>query len=176
MNAVLDAIEKRSSTRGYTEEKLTKEELETLITAGLQAPTAANKQEIHISVIDGSNPILAEIEAAKNELAGLKTPPHNFYYEAPVVMILSGDADFRWSPVDAGIAVENIALAAEGLGLGSLIIGCIRDALLGEKKDYFAGALKFPEGYEYEVAIAIGRKATSKEPHKYDREKNISLI
>lgn len=176
MNAVLNAIEKRSSTRGYTEEKLTEEELETLITAGLQAPTAANKQEIHISVIDGANPILAEIEDVKNELAGLKNLPHNFYYEAPVVMILSGDAGFHWSQVDAGIAVENIALAAEGLGLGSLIIGCIRDALMGEKKDYFADALKFPEGYEYEVAVAVGRKATSKTPHKYDRENNVSLI
>ena len=66
MNSILTAIEKRSSTRSYTEEKLTEEELETLIRAGLQAPTAANKQEIHISVIEGSNPILAEIEAEKN--------------------------------------------------------------------------------------------------------------
>ena len=176
MNAVLNAIERRSSTRGYTEEKLTEEELEALIAAGLQAPTAANKQEIHISVIDGANPILAEIENEKNELAGLKNLPHNFYYEAPVVIILSGDASFKWSPVDAGIAVENIALAAEGLGLGSLIIGCIRDALLGDKKDYFANALKFPEGYEYEVAVAVGRKAASKEPHKYDKAKNVSFV
>ncbi len=176
MNAVLDAIEKRSSTRGYTDETLTAEELEALISAGLQAPTAANKQEIHISVMKGSNPVLAEIEAEKNKLAGINTPPHNFYYEAPFVMILSGDAGFPWSPVDAGIAVENIALAAEGLGLGSLIIGCIRDALTGEKKDYFAKALNFPEGYVYEVAVAVGHKATSKTPHKYDREKNVSLL
>ena len=64
MNAVLNAIEKRSSTRGYTEEKLTPEELETLILAGLQAPTAANKQEIHLSVIEGSNPILRDQDSA----------------------------------------------------------------------------------------------------------------
>ena len=68
MNNILDAIEKRSSTRGYTAEKLTDAELERLLKAGLQAPTAANKQEIHISVLDGDNPILAEIEAEKNAL------------------------------------------------------------------------------------------------------------
>ena len=66
MNDVLKAMEKRSSTRGYTAEKLTDAEVETLLKAGLQAPTARNKQEIHISVVDGGNPILAENEAEKS--------------------------------------------------------------------------------------------------------------
>lgn len=173
MSEILKAIEKRSSTRGYQERKPSKEEIERLLQAGLQAPTAANRQEIHITVLDGNNPVLAEIEAEKNK--GM-VPPHNFYYEAPVVMILSGDAGFHWTPVDAGIAVENISLAAEGLGLGSLIIGCIRDAMSGEKKEYFAKALNFPEGYEYQIAVAVGYKAVTKEPHTYDMEKNVSWI
>ena len=176
MSEVLNAIEKRSSTRGYTEQKLTKEELDKLILAGLQAPTAANKQEIHITVLDGDNPLLAELEELKNQGMGTHNPPNNFYFGAPTVLILSGDAGFYWSKVDAGIAVENIAIAAEGMGIGSLIIGCIKDALYGEKKEYFANALKFPEGYEYEVAIALGYKAISKEPHEYSVEKNVTYL
>ena len=176
MSEVLKAIEKRSSTRGYTEEKLTKEELNSLILAGLQAPTAANKQEVHITVVEGNHPILAEIEEVKNQGMGIQNLPHNFYFEAPTVLILSADKDFKWSKVDAGIAVENISIAAEGLGLGSLIIGCIMDAMSGEKKEYFAGALKFPEGYEFEVAIAVGHKAISKEPHDYSAEKNVTYL
>ena len=176
MSEVLQAIAKRSSTRGYTQEKLTKEELNTLIQAGLQAPTAANRQEIHITVVEGGNPILAELEADKNQGRGLADLPHNFYYEAPVVLFLCGDASFYWSKLDAGIAAENIALAAEGLGLGSLIIGCVKDALYGEKKDYYAKALKFPEGYEYEIAVALGRKAVTKEPHDYSAEKNVTYL
>ena len=175
MSEVLNAIAKRSSTRGYTEQKLTKEEVDKLVSAGLQAPTAANKQEIHITVVDGDNPILAELEDEKNK--GMNnSPQNNFYYGAPIVLILSGDANFYWSKVDAGIAVENIAVAAEGMGLGSLIIGCIKDALYGEKKEYFAKALKFPEGYEFEVAIALGHKGTSKEPHEYSAEKNVAYL
>lgn len=173
MNDVLMAIAKRSSTRGYTEQKLTKEELEQLIKAGLQAPTARNEQEIHITVVEGSDPILQEIEDEKN---ADQTPPSNFYYNAPVVMILSGKKDFPWTSVDAGIAVENISLAAEGLGLGSLIIGCIKDALSGSRKEYFAGALKFPEEYDFKIAIAVGHKAVSKEPHEFDMDKNVSFI
>lgn len=177
MNEILKAIEKRSSTRGYQERKPAKEELDCLLRAGLQAPTAANRQEIHISVVDGGNPILAEIGAEiKAEKSRGAVPPHNFYYEAPVVMILSGDAGFYWTRMDAGIAAENICLAAEGLGLGSLIIGCIRDAMSGEKKEYFAKALDFPEGYEFQVAVAVGSKAAAKEPHTYDMEKNVSVI
>lgn len=176
MSEVLSAIEKRSSTRGYTEQKLTKKELDSLILAGLQAPTAANRQEVHITVVEGSNPILAEIENVKNAERGIQNPPHNFYFEAPTVLLLSAAKDFSWGRLDAGIAVENIALAAEALGLGSLIIGCIRDALTGEKKEYFGNALKFPEGYEFEIAVAVGHKAVSKEPHEYSVEKNVTFL
>ncbi len=176
MNDILRAIEKRSSTRGYTAEKLTDAELERLLRAGMQAPTAANKQEIHISVVDGSHPILAEIDAEKNAQMNNQTPQANFYYSAPLVLILSGDKDFPWSALDAGIAVENISLAAEGLGLGSVIIGVIKGAMSGGKKEYFSNALKFPENYEYEIAIAIGHKTAEKKPHEYDIEKNVSYL
>ena len=176
MSNILEAIEKRSSTRGYQPEKLTDAELDALVKAGLQAPTAANKQEIHITVVDGSNLVLAEIEAEKNALAGIQAPAANFYYSAPTVLILSGDKAFPWSALDAGIAVENIALAAEGLGLGSVIIGCIKDAMTGKKAESFAEALKFPKGYEFEIAIAVGRKAKGKAPHEYDSGKNVSRI
>lgn len=176
MNNILDAIEKRSSTRGYTTEKLTDQELESLLKAGLQAPTAANRQEIHISVVNGDDPILAEIEAEKNAQLNVQDPSENFYYSAPLVLFLSGDKNFPWSALDAGIAVENVALAAEGLGLGSVIIGVIKGAMSGEKAGYFSEKLKFPENYEFEIAIAIGHKAVKKEPHEYDMEKNVSYL
>ena len=80
MSDVLKAIELRSSTRGYTDEKLTKEELDSLIRAGLQAPTATNRQEIHITVVNGDHPILQEIEERKNLERGIQNPEHNFYY------------------------------------------------------------------------------------------------
>lgn len=176
MKDVFKAIAERSSTRGYTEEKLSKEELDILLKAGLHAPTATNRQEIHITVADGDHPILKEIEDEKNALNHAANPPHNFYYEAPTVLILSGEKSFKWTPVDAGIAVQSIALAAEGLGLGNLIIGCIKDAMQGEKKEYFANALQFPQGYEFEIAIAVGHKATEKTPHAFDEAKSISHI
>ncbi len=176
MSNVIEIIRKRSSTRGYTAEPLTDDELNTLIHAGLQAPTAANRQEIHFTVLKGEHPVLQELETEKNRLRGITAPEHNFYYEAPCVIVLSADRDYKWSALDAGIAVENMALAAEELGLGNLIIGCIYDAMRGEKREYFSNTLRFPENYEYEIAIAFGHKAVTKEPHTYDADKQVTWL
>lgn len=176
MSNAIEVIQRRSSARGYKAEPLTAAEVDTLVHAGLQAPTATNRQEIHFTVLKGDNPILKEIEEEKNRLRNLQAPEHNFYYEAPVVIILSMECGFRWSSVDAGIAVENIALAAEDMGLGSLIIGCIRDALMGEKKAYFSRLLCLPENYEYGIAIAVGHKAVSKAPHDYDAAARVTFL
>lgn len=176
MSTVKEAIEKRSSTRGYTREQLTKEELDALLTAGLQAPTGQNKQELHFTVVKGENPILAEIESEKNTLRGIEHAEHNFYYEAPILIVISAESGFKWSHVDAGIAVQNMALMAEELGLGNLIIGCIYDALHGEKKKYYSEKLAIPEGYEFEIALAVGHKAMTKEPHKYDADAQITML
>ncbi len=176
MNKVIETIKERSSTRGYTAEPLTGEELDILLHAGLQAPTAANRQEIHFTVLSGSHPILQELEEEKNRLREITNPPHNFYYEAPTVVIISADSTNKWGSLDAGIAVENMALAAEALGLGNLIIGCILDAMSGDKKAYFSDALKLPPSYDYKIAIAFGHKAVTKEPHTYDAEAQITRL
>ncbi len=176
MNKVIETIKERSSTRGYMVEPLTKEELDILLHAGLQAPTAANRQEIHFTVLSGSHPILQELEEEKNRLRQITDSPHNFYYEAPTVVIISADSANKWGSLDAGIAVENMALAAEALGLGNLIIGCILDAMSGDKKAYFSDALRLPPSYEYKIAIAFGHKAVTKEPHTYDAEAQITIL
>ena len=172
---VQEAIKSRSSTRGYTPQKLTGEELRLLIEAGLQAPTATNRQEIHFTVLQEGNPILQEIEEEKNRLWNTN-PAQNFYYSAPTVIIISAEKGFRWSAMDAGIAVENIALAAEAMGLGNVIIGCIHDALRSERREYFEKLLQFPENYEYQIAIAVGHKATSKDPHDYDAARQVTYL
>lgn len=176
MATVTEAVTKRSSTRAYTEEVVAKEDLEKILEAGLKAPTGCNKQEIRFSVVKGDHPVLAELDEEKNRLKNATKGEHNFYYEAPVLIFLSAERGFKWSTMDAGIAVENMALTAEELGLGNLIIGCVFDALRGEKKEYFSKALQFPEGYDFEIALAVGHKAVEKEPHTYEAEKQITYV
>ena len=187
MNEVLKTIKDRSSIRAYTDEKLTREEINAIVTAALQAPTARNMQEVHVSVVDGDNPILKEIDtdrkikmlaSAPDEetKAKIESNPNNFYYNAPTVLILSADKDFKWSKFDAGIATANMSLAAQSMGLGNLVIGIIYDTMYGDKKDYYAKALDFPKNYEFAIAFAVGHKNTEKEPHEFDFDNSVSFI
>lgn len=176
LNQVLETIKLRSSARAYSEQPLTETELETILAAGLMAPTGMNHQEIHFSVVKGDNPILSELDEEKRILRGQEKQIHNFYYEAPMLIFLSAEDGFKWSQVDAGIAVQNMALAAESLGLGTLIIGCVYDALHGEKQQYFAEKLQIPHGYSFQIALAVGHKTDNKTPHEYSYEKQVSII
>jgi nitroreductase len=176
MKTVLDAVKERFSTRGFTEQPLSDAELEKILNAGLQAPTAANRQELHFTVLKGTDPVLEELEEEKNRLRGIKRGEHIFYYEAPTVIVISSEEAFHWGSLDAGIAVENMVLAAESLGLGTLIIGCIFDAMRGEKAAEYAKKLQFPEGYRFEIALAIGHTAVAKEPHTYDASRQITRL
>lgn len=175
-NQVLEVMKTRSSTRAYTDEALTESELDSVLEAGLQAPTGMNRQEIRFSVVRGDNPILTELDEEKRRLRGQEKQQHNFYYEAPVLIFLSAEDNFKWSKVDAGIAVQNMALAAESMGLGTLIIGCVYDALNGDKKEYFSRALQIPEGYSFEIALAVGHKADDKAPHEYDSKRQVTMV
>lgn len=173
---VLETMKQRSSARAYGAEKLTKTELNSILEAGLQAPTGMNRQEIRFSVVRGDNPILEELDEEMKRLRGQEKQGGNFYYGAPVLIFLSAEDDFKWSKVDAGIAVQNMVLAAESLGLGTLIIGCVYDALHGEKKEYFSRALQIPAGYSFEIALAVGHKTDNKTPHEYDYEKQVTIL
>jgi nitroreductase len=175
-NEVLTTIKQRSSARAYSAEQLTQSELDAILKAGLMAPTGMNRQEIHFSVVKGDNPILAELDEEKRRLRGQEKQPHNFYYEAPVLIFLSAEDEFKWSKIDAGIAVENMTLAAESLGLGTLIIGCVYDALHGEKQNYFSEKLQIPDGYSFQIALAAGHKTDNRIPHEYDFEKQVTIL
>ena len=176
MLSVSEAITLRSSTRGYTEEALTEEELKKILEAGMKAPTATNRQEIHFTVVSGDAAILKELEDDKNALRNIQNAPADFYYGAPTVIFLSAETAFHWSDLDAGIAVQNMALEAEELGLGTVIIGCVNDALHGEKAGYYAKALAFPEGYDFKIALAVGHKKVTKEPHTFDEAKSVTIL
>lgn len=175
-NDVLQIIKDRSSARAYSGAEVAQDIIMTILEAGLQAPTGMNKREIHFSVVKGDSDILEELDAEKRRLRGQNKQTHNFFYEAPVLIFLSAEDGFKWSKVDSGIAVENMALAAESLGLGTLIIGCVYDALHGEKKEYFDKALCIPEGYSFEIALAIGYKTDNKMPHEYDISKQVTFV
>ena len=178
---VLQAISNRRSHRSYKEEQLTEEVLSSIIKAGLEAPSARNRQPWHFSVVQNAD-LLQEIhvEAARilmddRNNPRFSDPDFQIFYFAPTVIFLFGEKDFQWTQVDCGIAVENMALAAEGLGVGSVILGWPLAAFKGEKADDFRMRLDCPEGYDFVVALALGYANDMKDAHDL-RDEKISRI
>ena len=171
MAEFFDTLNERSSIRGYEKKELTNEQIDLLIEAGLKAPTARNLQEVYISALKTSDPLAKEIQKELNPNAS-----NTFYYDAPVLFFLSAETGFKWSFLDSGIAVENMHLAAKDMGLGSVILGCIDEVMLGEKKACFAEKLNIPEGYSFTIALAVGYPAVEKKQHDIDKEAKSSII
>lgn len=174
-NPVMHAIVERRSTRGFEPMALTQDQMETLTTAAIASPSAMNRQSWHFTFCSNSSAIKAvEAEVARLIMEGddeaakeRMTARHGkVFYNAPTVVFISSDESSIWGAVDAGIAAENIVLAAQSMGLGSVIVGMCRIAFEGENGKTFAHTLHFPEGYRFSLAIAVGTPNVTKEAHE----------
>jgi nitroreductase len=167
-NPVLDAIRDRRSIRQYKGDPLTKEQWDVLMEAAVEAPSARNGQPWHFSVVT-NRALIDEInEAAIDEFKKdpeSKISARDLFHGAPAAIFISCDHKGRWAPHDCGLAVENIALAAHSIGLGTVILGLPEPAFKGPKGADFASRLKFPEGYSFEICLAVGTPAGTKEAH-----------
>lgn len=177
---VLQAVSNRRSHRAYRKDQLPGDVLSSILKAGLEAPSATNRQPWHFSVVQ--DPALIqevhdEAAAAVNRQGSPRFTDPNFqmFYHAPTVIFIFGEKDFAWTPVDCGIAVENMALAAEGLGVGSVILGLPVPAFRGGKAEELKRRLACPEGYDFIVALALGYATDTKAPHDL-REEKITFI
>lgn len=121
----LEVIHARKSVRHFTGEAVGREDLETLILAGMAAPTAVNKQPWAFVVVTGRERLdslgIGLRYASMLGKAGA----------AIVVCALPGEAAGRrteYAIIDCSLASQNILLAAEALGLGALWTACYPDS------------------------------------------------
>lgn len=170
MNDTIRSILDRRSIRAYKPDALTEEQLAALRECAVASPTAVNAQSWHFTFVtnrdvitDVDNAVMALLDNASRER--MKGRGGSVFYKAPLAVFISCDKNSRWGEVDAGIAVENLALAAHSLGLGSVIIGMCKVAFDGPEGDRLASLLKFPENHRFAIAIAIGHPDTTKEAH-----------
>ncbi len=87
--------------------------LRSVLEAGRQAPSARNLQPYCFIVV--RDPEL------KKKL--IFSEWNKFIEEAPIVIVGCGDSRAKWAVVDVAIALQNMVIAAEALGLGTCWIG-----------------------------------------------------
>ena len=165
MKGILDVIKNRRSIRAYTNQQISEEQLNAILEAAMWAPSAHNTQPWHFTVIQNQDVLNVINEHCKAQMsqspvewvAKMGQSPMNIFYNAPTVIIVSGKQFEFFNPlVDCSAAIQNMLLAAEGMGLGSCWIGLTR--FFFSDKDKVQDLLKLPEGYEPFYSVCIGHK------------------
>lgn len=181
-NPVLQAIKDRRSIRAYTDEQIPDDALQTILDAGLAAPSASNQQPWHFTAVK-DKALIQRVEEAFLEEAVKSCPPatreritapgYSVFFHAPTVIFLSCPPleNMRYAQTDTGMAVQNMTLAAHALGLGSVILGMPRYAFMGDRAEELRRALCFPEGYDHCLSLAVGYPAMTKEAHPIGENK-----
>lgn len=172
----MDAILDRRSHRKYKPEQISKEQYDAVMRAFDWAPTARNEQEIRAIVIQKPDVLSAfssDFEAYCEQKGGRVFK--NFYYGAPTFVILVGPKSFPFTMIDAGIAVENMAVSAESAGLGSVIIGCLREYLADDASAAWRKKFGIKDEETFAIGIVLGLPET--EPPKPERKPGkISIV
>lgn len=151
MNKGISTIYERRSIRKYQDKSVSRALIEEVLNAGRAAPSAKNRQPWKYIVLGGAYKmeLLKAMEAGlKREEQGITALPKSSYgipdakntlrimWEAPIVIVvLNTNAKSPFLPVDnderiseicdtlsIGASIENMLLAAEELGLGTLWI------------------------------------------------------
>lgn len=172
--AVINNILTRRTIRRFLDRQIGEEELQTVLEAGLYAPSAGGRQGVLFVVSQNRevNEKLGRIKrnnshfrASTDTVYISKEQPSiaddpgiaNAFYDAPTVITLFVPKDFLYGPYDASAAAENMLLAAHALGLGGCYLGSAWDSFRdpfgqevlrewGVRTDYYA-ALHVLLGY-----------------------------
>lgn len=153
-NSVTKAILERRSVRSYQSTPLSDAELTTIVEAGIYAPSARNQQETDFYVVRDKN-IINELSEKYSAFVN-KENVQDISFGAPVLILLYAKTDARYREMDAGIAAENIVLAAQGIGLASVIVGCFKEFMLSEDGLAFSKKLGVPEAFTFCISVAVG--------------------
>jgi nitroreductase len=110
----IETLLTRRSIRKYKEQKIEKDKIDIILKSAMYAPSAMNFQAWHYVVIDDKNVL--------NET--IKSIPHaELLIQTPAAILVCGDAAVEknesWMIQNCSAAIQNILLAAHGLGLGS---------------------------------------------------------
>lgn len=175
----IEAIKTRRSIRKYEDTPVTDEQLKTVLEAVQWAPSWANTQCWEMVVVKDP--------AVKNNLADTLSPGNpsaDAVRNAPIVIVgcakkstsgfykgqaLTSKGD--WLMYDMGLAMQNLCIAAQSIGLGTVLIGAfnIEDAekVLGVPDDATVVAMT-PLGVPAAESRAPKRRAIEEFVH-YDK-------
>ena len=140
-NPALKPIINNFGARNYAPGAVTKAELDLIIQAGIRAPSAANRQPWHFTVVQN--------QALVKQLVSQATDGNIL-----IVVSAAGDGKTNGAAIlDCALAVQSMYLAAQAIGLGSRIYTGPMDTL----NSRFKSELGIPADQNAVALVRIGR-------------------
>ncbi len=163
----MNSIFTRRSVRSYTDEVVRSEQIEAILRAGMQAPSAHNQQAWEFVVVTDRDKL--------DELAST-APGSRMVSDCAVCIAVLGNSNFmkvanRWEQ-DMGACTQNMLLEICELGLGGVWIGVAPDTERMSKVDK---VLNLPQNVEAYCLIAIGHP-DSDDANKFVDRYNASRV
>ena len=154
-----ELIRLRRSTRKFTEEELTKEQVELLLRAALMSPSSKRTNGWQFVVVDDKE-MLQKLSQCKEAGAGL-------IVGAPLAIVVMADPMVSdvWIE-DASVASLMIQLQAEDLGLGSCWVQ-VRERFTADgisANEVIHELLEIPLQLQVLSIIAVGNKGQERKP------------
>ena len=155
-----ELIKKRFSCRKFTDRPVEPEKIEKIIQAGIDAPTAVNRQPFHIFKME--SPQAKEAVRACTKC----------HFGANTFLIIGSDRQSGWvrpfdgkpfADVDAAIAATHMMLMIEELGLASTWVGYFDAPALKEKCPQL-------NAWELIAIFPIGYAAEEPSPRHFERK------
>ena len=169
-DVAITTIMNRKSVRSFTEEPVTSQQIETLLKAGMAAPSGSNIQPWSFIVLQDKDRYL-EIFSENN------FNQRTFAQSAAIIIVCSDTTvvraprnDPQGTPVkmangtwrdDVGAATENILLAVEAMGLGAVWTACYP---YHERMDPVKSSLGIPDDVVPYSVIALGHPTGDDQP------------
>lgn len=164
----MENIFHRISVRNYQDRQVEKEKIVQILRAGMQAPSACNQQPWEFYVVTDKEKIkeLSKSTRYSSCAAG-----------APVVIVpvyrKNGLVVPEMAQIDLSIALENIWLETDTVGLGGVWIGI---APFQDRMDAVKQMLQLPEDVEVFALFALGYPAETRPQQDRFDENRIHFI
>ena len=168
MNQTINDILSRRSCKAYRDELPTKEQLDTIIEAGLYAASGRNRQgAIMLCVTDKT--LRDRLCALNAKFLGTDADP---FYNAPAVIVVLADKTVSTSIYDGSLVMGNLMLAAHAIGLGSCWIHRAKEMFESDEGKAILAELGVEGDYEGVGNCVVGypeRMPTEKLPRRDGR-------
>lgn len=166
-----EVLRMRQSVRRYTEEKVSAEDIQAILTAAQHAPVGMHNSKGYVLTVISSETVLALMKKNYKEATGKDNDP---MYGAPLFLLVSKtpEAIEEIAKYDAACLIENMHLAAAALGLGSVYIHGMIFSIRGIKE--WQAAAGFPESTVPLCGLAVGHSAVPLRPRPDEAVFNVT--